>query len=54
MTLGPFAGFADVQEERFIGAQFEGGFEIGYTEKRAGGGIATMSDNTGRKGGDGW
>ena len=34
-------------------AQFEGSFEISYTAKRAGGGIAIMSDNTGCKGGDG-
>lgn len=61
MTLGPFIGFTDVQEEG-LGVQLEGSFDIGYTEKRAGGItiINTSDTNTsdtdvhGRKGGDGW
>jgi hypothetical protein len=59
MTLGPFIGFTDVQEEGFVGVQLKGGFDIGYTEQRAGGMSITIfntsdSGSGGRKGGDGW
>ena len=54
MTLGPFIGFTDVQEEGFFGVQLEGGFDIGCTEKRAGGcGAGAGSCSSGCKGGDG-
>ena len=52
MTLGPFTGFVDVQEERF-GVDGKIGFEIGHAEKSCAGGIAIVSNVGGCKCGDG-